>query len=160
MFRFKNILVPTDFSEDAERALRVALQMAVKDSARVFLLHVVSRMVRYYVSAYCRDPKVAEHVANESILVSSEMLQGIVDRCPATPHIRIIPDLRKGEPYEEILKEAAERRIDLIVIAPHGKSGWKKCRIGSVVERVLQAAQCPVLLVHGKEKKEVSACTL
>jgi len=159
MFQAKNILVPTDFSEDSEQALRIALCIAVKDHSRIFLLHVISRMVHYYVSHYCGDQNVVERVLNESILVSNERLQGIIDRCPESPNIKVIPNLRKGEPHEEILKEATERRIDLIVIPPHGESGLRKCGIGSVAGRVLQEAQCPVLLIHGKEKKEVSACT-
>jgi len=159
MFQSKNILVPTDFSEDSEQALRIALCIAVKDHARIFLLHVISRMVHYYVSHYCGDQSIVERVVNESILVANERLQRIVDRCPESPNIKVIPNLRKGEPHEEILKEATERRIDLIIIAPHGESGLRKCGIGSVAEKVLQEAQCPVLLIHGKEKKEVSACT-
>jgi len=57
-------------------------------------------------------------------------------------------DVKSGTPYEEILKEQQERKADLIVIASHGRTGILKSFIGSVAERVMREAKCPVLLVR------------
>ena len=57
-------------------------------------------------------------------------------------------DVKSGTPYEEILKEQQERKADLIVIASHGRTGILKSLIGSVAERVMREAKCPVLLVR------------
>jgi nucleotide-binding universal stress UspA family protein len=60
----------------------------------------------------------------------------------------VVFDVRSGIPYEEILKEQQERKADLIVIASHGRTGLLKSLIGSVAERVMREAKCPVLLVR------------
>jgi nucleotide-binding universal stress UspA family protein len=95
-------------------------------------------------------------VLNESIVFSNEKLQEEIDKNQQSGNIKVIPDVRKGQPYEEILKEASERKIDLIVIASHGKTGLQKYFIGSVTEKVMKEAKCPVLLIRSQEKEEVS----
>jgi nucleotide-binding universal stress UspA family protein len=57
-------------------------------------------------------------------------------------------DVKSGTPYEEILKEQQERKADLIVIASHGRTGILKSLLGTVAERVMREAKCPVLLVR------------
>jgi universal stress protein A len=64
----------------------------------------------------------------------------------ATGEIEIIPIIRNGVPYEEILQEAADKKVDLIVIASIGKTGIKKYFLGSVARNVLKGSKCPVLL--------------
>jgi nucleotide-binding universal stress UspA family protein len=148
MFDPKNILVPTDFSEESDRAFLTALEIAEKGRSRVFLLHVISRMVQMCVSDYCIDQSIADRVLNEGIVFSNEKLRETVARFAGSHTVKVIPDLRKGQPHEEILKEAAERKIDLIVISSHGKTGLKKYFLGSVAEKVMKEAKCPVLLLR------------
>ena len=126
MFQPRKILVPTDFSEDSDLAFRMALSIAVKYQARIFLLHVISNTVQQSLADYCLDQSIVARVLNESIVFSNEKLQEVIDKNQQSGNIKVIPDVRKGQPYEEILKEAAERKIDLIVIASHGKTGLKK----------------------------------
>jgi universal stress protein A len=57
-------------------------------------------------------------------------------------------DVKSGSPYEEILREQQERKADLIVIASHGRTGILKSLIGTVAERVMREAKCPVLLIR------------
>lgn len=147
MFQPRKILVPTDFSRDADAAFGYALSIAAKYTARIFLLHVISNTLQRSLSEYCHDPNIVDRVMNESIVFSNEKLKEAIDRERADRNIRIIPDVRKGQPHEEILKEAAERKIDLIVIASHGETGLKKYLIGSVTEKLLKEAECPVLLI-------------
>jgi nucleotide-binding universal stress UspA family protein len=89
-----------------------------------------------------------ERILNESILFADEKLRETIDKFPKTSEVKVIPDVRNGVPHEEILIEAAERGIDLIVIASHGKTGLKKYFIGSVAEKVMKEAKCPVLLIR------------
>ncbi|MBU4583095.1 MAG: universal stress protein, partial [Proteobacteria bacterium] len=145
MFDPKNILVPTDFSEDSDRAFLTALDIAGKGGSRIFLLHVISGTVQRYVSDYCIDEGIVERVLSEGVVYSNEKLRETIARFPESRAVKVIPDLRKGQPHEEILKEASERKIDLIVIASHGKAGLRKYFIGSVAEKVMKEAKCPVL---------------
>ena len=149
MFQPRKILVPTDFSEDSDLAFQMALSIAVKYQARIFLLHVISEQS---LADYCLDQGIVDRVLNESIVFSNEKLQEAIDKNQQSGDIKVIPDVRKGQPYEEILKEASERKIDLIVIASHGKTGLQKYFIGSVTEKVMKEAKCPVLLIRSQEK--------
>ena len=156
MFQPKKILVPTDFSGDSDLAFRTALSIAVKYQARIFLLHVISNTVQQSLTDYCLDQSILDRVLSESIVFSNEKLQEEIDKNQQGRNIKVIPDVRKGQPYEEILKEASERKIDLIVIASHGKTGLQKYFIGSVTEKVMKEAECPVLLIRSRGKEEVS----
>jgi nucleotide-binding universal stress UspA family protein len=140
--------VPTDFSQDSDLAFRMALSIAVNYQARIFLLHVISKQD---LADYCLDQNIVDRVLNESIVFSNEKLQEVIDKNQQCRNIRVIPDVRRGQPYEEILNEASERKIDLIVIASHGKTGLQKYFIGSVTEKVMKEAKCPVLLVRSPE---------
>jgi len=149
VFHPRKILVPTDFSEDSDLAFRMALSIAVNYQARIFLLHVISKQS---LADYCLDQSIVDRVLNESIVFSNEKLQEVIDKNQQSVNIKVIPDVRKGQPYEEILKEASERKIDLIVIASHGKTGLQKYFIGGVTEKVMKEAKCPVLLIRSQEK--------
>jgi universal stress protein A len=153
VFHPRKILVPTDFSEDSSLAFQTALSLAVTYQARIFLLHVISTTVQRSLADYCLDQGIMDRVMNESIVFSNEKLQEEVDKKRHREDITVIPDVRKGQPHEEILKEASERKIDLIVIASHGNTGLRKYFIGSVTEKVMHEAKCPVLLVRSEGKE-------
>jgi nucleotide-binding universal stress UspA family protein len=148
MFQPKNILVPTDFSEHSDRALQTALDLAAKYISRIFLLHVIGGTFQQTVADYHIDQRTLERILNESILFSDEKLRETIDKFPKTREIKVIPEVCKGFPQEEILTRAAERGVDLIVIASHGKTGLKKYVIGSVAEKIMKEAKCPVLLIR------------
>jgi universal stress protein A len=147
MFQPRKILVPTDFSNDSNAALRMALSIAATYQARIFLLHVISKQS---LADYCLDQNLVDRFLNESIVFSNEKLQEVIDKNQQRGNIKVIPDIRNGQPYEEILKEASDRKIDLIVIASHGKTGLQKYFIGSVTEKVMKEAKCPVLLIRSQ----------
>jgi nucleotide-binding universal stress UspA family protein len=148
MFKPRKVLVPMDFSEDSNQAFRIALSIASRYQSRVFLLHVISGVVLEYVADYCIDQSLVDRVLNESIVFSNEKLQEAIDKNQHVGNIKVIHNVRRGHPYEEILKEVSEREIDLIVIASHGKTGLRQYFIGSVAEKVMKEAKCPVLLIR------------
>lgn len=155
MFQPKNILVPTDFSPESDQALQIAMSIASRFRSRVFLLHVINDAVQQCVADYSIQGNIADRLLSESIIFSNEKLQEIISENTGKGNARIIYNVRRGQPGEEILLEAAERDADLIVIASHGKTGFKKYFIGSVAERVTKEAKCPVLLARSRGKKEV-----
>lgn len=153
MMPFKNILIPTDFSDSANKALEYALSLAKTYQARLHLLHVFEPII-YYSDAPIGMPDVVE--LEQGIRASAEQsLNRLVET-----HIRsreaefgAIPTdviLLQGNPYIEILRAAQDRAIDLIIMASHGRTGLEHILMGSVTEKVVRKAPCPVLTVRVK----------
>jgi universal stress protein A len=148
LFSPQRILVPTDFSEYSDKALQMAIDIAKQFRSRIYLLHVVGIVVQYMVD-YSLDPQMVTLLENESILTAQKMLTEQLEKFPDSKSLEILTDIRKGTPYyEEILRHQQEKNIDLIIIASHGKTGLLSHLIGSVAERVVRSASCPVLLVR------------
>jgi nucleotide-binding universal stress UspA family protein len=121
----QQILVATDFSDNAEAAVTFAVRTAGALGARLHLLHVlvpgemdVARLLAYTASA-------------------------------AGPTVSVVATAA-GHPAEEILRYATKHGIDLIVIGAHGRTGLSRLLLGNVAERVLRAARCPVLVVPAR----------
>jgi nucleotide-binding universal stress UspA family protein len=148
MFGPKNILVPTDFSAFADKALRIAVEIAKKYNAKIYLLHVISEVLYECGVDYCLSNADLLEIEQVSMKTSTDKLQEEVKRIKASSEgLDIIFDIKRGHPYESILNEQDDKKIDLIVIASHGRTGLMKHLIGSVAERVLRGAKCNVLLV-------------
>ena len=146
MFSPKSILVPTDFSEYSDKALQNAIDIAKQFKAKIYLLHVVGTVIPYMT--YGIDPGIFDQVENASVATANKMLSDQLAKFPDSKSIETIADIRKGVFYEEILRDQQEKKIDLIVIASHGRTGLLSHLIGSVAERVVRSAKCPVLLVR------------
>ena len=147
MFSPKTILVPTDFSEYSDVALEYAVDIAKQNNAKIYLLHVIG-VIQQCAADYCFDEQTMVDMEQKSINSSQEMIQKQVDKFKEVKSIEIIPDIKKGTPYEEILNEQEGKKMDLIVIASHGRTGLLSHLIGSVAEKVARGAKCPVLLLR------------
>jgi nucleotide-binding universal stress UspA family protein len=147
MFTPKSILVPTDFSEFSDRAVQQAADIAEQNNAKVFLLHVVDKLQQCAID-YCIPLETMMKVQSDSEKEAAKKMQEEVDKIVKAKKIEVVFDVKSGTPYEEILREQQERKADLIVIASHGRTGILKSLIGSVAERVMREANCPVLLVR------------
>ncbi len=146
MFKPSRILVPTDLSEHSFKAIRQAVDIAQQHNAEVFLLHVIRDPVQECSFEYCISTELANKLQAE---MNESIRKGIKQQLANLPSIdpdKFTTDIKTGNPYEEILKEAEEREIDLIVIPPLGSTGLAKFMIGSVARHVLLGAKCPVLL--------------
>jgi nucleotide-binding universal stress UspA family protein len=146
MFKPKTILVPIDFSETSEKAFQDALDIAVQNDAMIYLLHV-NEVIQLCAVDYCLDAALVEQIENKTLASSTEMLQKIINKFPNTKGIKIQSIVAKGNPFEEILKVQNDKKIDLIVIAPHGKKGIFGHLLGSVAEKIARGANCQVLIV-------------
>jgi nucleotide-binding universal stress UspA family protein len=147
MFAPKNILVPTDFSKYADAALKKAVDIAIQHDTNIYLLHVIDEQIQQCAVDYCIDYAVVKQLENDSIKASRDKLKKEVEAIIKTKKIKVIFDVKNGVPSEVILSEQKAKKIDLIVIASHGKTGLLKQLMGSVADKVVKGAKCPVIVV-------------
>lgn len=134
MGTYKRILVATDGSEFSQEAVRRALALAKENSAEVTAVYVASTQRAWILKeALSREAKRILAQAKE-----------FADREGVSLNTRI----EEGYPFEQIIKVAKEINSDLIVIGSHGRTGMGKILVGSVTERVIGGAPCPVLVVQ------------
>lgn len=146
MFKPSRILVPTDMSEHSDKAIRNAFDIARQYNAEVFLLHVVQDPVQQCSIDYCINEDLWNQLQEQMLNSVRKGMRTQLAKFPSIDPAAITTDVKTGIPYQEILKEAEERDIDLIVISSHGSSGLAKYLMGSVARHVLLGAKCPVLL--------------
>ncbi|MGA3086413.1 MAG: universal stress protein [Thermodesulfobacteriota bacterium] len=149
MAAIKKILVPTDFSKFSDNALKQAVEMAKEKKAKIYLFHVIN-IVQQCAVDYCLDYATVKDLEQKSMQSSKDMIQKQILRVVKSSDVDVVSDVRKGTPYQEILKEQEDKKIDLIVIATHGQTGLKGYLLGSVADKVARHAKCPVFLVRGK----------
>ncbi len=147
MFSPKNILVPTDFSESSDRALKQALDMAEQFHSRIYLLHVITESLQRCGEDYCLDESIIKEWETASLKTARERLQKEGEKLAASRKVDIVCDVKRGYPSETILREQEEKGIDLIVISSRGRTGLMNFLLGSVARKVLRGAKCQVLLV-------------
>lgn len=147
MFSPKRILVPTDFSDNSDEALKQALELAKQYNAKVYLLHVTTPIQQCTVD-YCFDTPMYHGIEKEEVLRAQDMMQSELKKFPEYREIEVISDIREGKPVEEILKEEDEKGVDLIVMPSHSKTGFLKRVMGVVAEKVMEESKSPVLFVH------------
>jgi universal stress protein A len=147
MFAPKNILVPTDFSKYSDAALDKAVDIATQYNARIYLLHVVTEHIQQCVDDYCLDVQLVNQLEKQSIKGAKDKLKKEADTIAKKRKVEISIDIKNGVPTEVILSEQKAKKIDLIVIASHGKTGILKQLIGSVADKVVKGSKCPVIVV-------------
>jgi len=149
MFAPKKILVPTDFSKFSDDALKQAYDMAKQYKAKIYLLHVVG-LIQQCVVDYCLDQQTTNALEKKAVKAAEDMMQKQIKKVVKSKDVEIVPDVAKGTPYVEILKEQKSKKIDVIVIGSHGMTGILSHLMGSVAEKVLRGAKCPVVLIKNK----------
>ena len=147
MFAPKKILVPTDFSKHSDAALKKAIDMAGRHDAKIYLLHVIDKGIQDCAVDYCLDYKLIEALKRNSLREAKAKLKKEADDIAKKKKVKIAFDIKRGFPAEVILSEQKAKKIDLIVIASHGRTGILKQMIGSVADKVVKGAACPVMVV-------------
>jgi len=150
--KIENIMCPVDFSNCSDHALEYAVALAQAYQAKLLLLHVVMPPV----TSLPGDPMIPEFVQN---------LKELENACSERIEEKIGPirelgiDVQScvvnGTPFAEIIRVAREEQSDIIVLGTHGRSGLQHLLIGSVAERVVRKAPCPVLTVKDPEHEFV-----
>jgi len=147
MFAPKNILVPTDFSKFSDAALKEAVDIASQHGSTIYLLHVIDQAVQQCAIDYCLEYSVVEMLKRESVKTSEKNLEKERAAIVKSQDIKVVIDVKNGVPSEVILKEQKAKKIDLIVISSHGKTGLLNQLMGSVADKVIKGAKCPVIVV-------------
>lgn len=145
----QTILVPTDFSKDADKALETAVELAKTFGARVEVVHV------YHLEIPIASPMGGGYAFPdgffESIRKHSQAKVDEVVRAKAGSGVDISGRAVEGPPSIAIAQEAEKISADLIVIGTRGLTGLKHVVLGSVAERTVRTAKCPVLTVKGDD---------
>ena len=147
----KRILVPTDFSETADKALVYAKDLATRIGASLHLVHVFKDP--YAVAAY--TPEVYTPVPAEvRERAMEEVRERLLERLDADEEqqFRGSRGIVRGLVAPQIVDYAATQDIDLIVIGTHGRRGVAHLLLGSVAEHVVRTAACPVLTVRAEHR--------
>jgi nucleotide-binding universal stress UspA family protein len=141
----RRILCPTDFSEFSDIAFRYALSIAQHYRSKLFVEHVVESW---------QHPEAAFVPAHYYLEFQSRLLHKGEDELQrfvkhhASNGIQPEPVVEQGIAADSILALAEAQKVDLIVMGTHGRRGFDRLMVGSVTERVLRKASCPVLAVH------------
>ena len=143
----KSILCPTDFSEGSEKAISQASEMAEQCRAAIYLLHVIPALTVLPTDTVHSLSLVQAHESlrirfEEYLQESSEQLQAV--------GVTARTIIGVGEAAAVIVQIAEQKQSDLIVIATYGKTGWRRLAFGSVTEKVVRLATCPVLTIRSK----------
>jgi nucleotide-binding universal stress UspA family protein len=143
----RKILCPTDFSEGSRTAISQATEMAKQFRAAIYLLHAISMQAPPlptdpgYSFDMLETSKILDEQARKNLQEAAEQLKnaGLTTR----------PIVVIGDAATAIVETAEREQVDLIVIATYGKTGWRRLAFGSVTEKVVRLATCPVLTIRG-----------
>jgi nucleotide-binding universal stress UspA family protein len=155
MLPFRRILVTTDFSETSLGALPVAAELASHFDAELLLVHILpaDTPTPWDVPPYADfglaslplpeyEAQVRLEVDRRLAMVAAKHAQGVKVRCL----------VGRGDSAAEIGRCAVQEKADLIVLATHGWTGWRHLVFGSVAEKILREAPCPVLSVRNPSR--------
>lgn len=142
---FTHVLFPTDLSEASLKAWPYAVAVAHRAQSRLTVLHVVPTFEPISVPSVPLAPPVHTIQPPTPDEVRHEMQRALPDLPLHGVEVRYIP--HAGDPVQVIADQAVSGSADLIVMGTHGRSGVERLLIGSVTERVLRQAPCPVLVV-------------
>lgn len=151
MFPLKRIIAPTDFSEPSVEGLRNAIELAEKFNAELTIVYVIEPPVwsglAYSPTGY-NPPDITESLKEEATKNMDKLRSELVpEHVPC--HLLIL----EGKPADQVVRLSIEQAANLIVIATHGYSGFHRFVFGSVTERVVRTATCPVLTIRPQIQK-------
>jgi universal stress protein A len=151
MVVIKHVLVATDFSHVAEKALRYGREFATRFGATLHIINIVDDVAARLIGSIglTYDPTGLQQDVCDAERVKLEAL--VSDRDRLDLHAVLTQKISTA-PASAIVAHAAKERIDVIVMGTHGRGGMAHAVLGSVAERVVRTAPCPVLTVHDRER--------
>lgn len=154
MIKLQRILLPTDFSEYSAAARLYACAFAEQFGAQLHVLHVIQDLAPLVPEPGAALASPIDYL-RELELNANAMLERVIDPSWAAGKT-IVRAVRQGPPFLEIIRYAKEFDIDLIVLGTHGRGGLAHMLLGSVAEKVVRKAPCPVLTVRHPEHEFVA----
>lgn len=147
MIQLRRVLHPTDFSEPARQAMAYAQEFCTRFDAELHALYVLPNMAAMPWSTGGYVPPSLVEAEQKHRLEVADMLNSLIpSREEGNPTVHHV--VREGIAFVRIIEYAREANIDLIVLGTHGRSGLKHMLLGSVAEKVVRKAPCPVLTVR------------
>ena len=155
MLPFKRILCPTDFSEPSFEALKAANELAMHFKSNLYVIHVVPPIpvmppLDYVSVMYAETKEKAEVYKMELVKQSEEALKEVLME-KTGDRVGLYPIITHGPVDEEIITLIKEKEIDLVVMGTHGQTGVSHFVFGSIAEKVVRRASCPVMVITGKD---------
>jgi nucleotide-binding universal stress UspA family protein len=135
----QNVVVPVDFSEQSIKAVDLALGL-VEDTSHVHVVHVLPTI------SYVEPGVVWTAVDDDARRHHAEL--ALKERLSGSQYEKVKLHVMIGDPGQAITELAAELKADLVVLPSHGRTGLRRLLIGSVAERVVRLAHCPVLVLR------------
>jgi universal stress protein A len=143
MMEIHRILAPTDFSEHSQQAIQYARELAQTFGATLVVVHVVE-LPPYPIEGLPPSQLGGTLLEDLEQQATSDLAQVLANEGEVTVVRRVVV----GIPYRRIVEVAADEKIDLIVMATHGRTGFSHLFMGSVAEKVVRTAPCPVLTIR------------
>jgi nucleotide-binding universal stress UspA family protein len=144
----RRIIHPSDFSTASRPALARAIDLARNNRAALTLVHVMTPIAPIIDDGYL-PAKVWDDAQRHARGYAQKQIDKLVARARRAG-VRTNSKLLEGTPADGIVREAKRERADMIVMGTHGRSGLARFVLGSVAERVVAMASCPVLTVRGR----------
>lgn len=143
----RKILCPTDFSEGSRTAISQATELAKQFGAAIYLLHAISMQAPPLPTdpGYSFDMLETNKIVNEQARRNLQQTAEQLENAGLTTRAIVV----MGDAATAIVETAEREEVDLIVIATYGKTGWRRLAFGSVTEKVVRLATCPVLTIRG-----------
>ena len=152
MLPLKRILCPTDFSEPSYEAVKAANELAVHFAAELTLIHVVSPIPALPTPEAASGFDVLSYEQEMEVYAKTSLERVMKERISG--EVKVSTMVKLGSAADQIVNTAATEGFDLIVIATHGLTGWRRFVFGSVAEKVVRLAECPVLTIHQPKETE------
>ena len=146
MITVHRILAPTDFSDNSMRAVRFAAELADKFGAELVLLHVVQDLALVLPDAVMPTP-VATPNLDDMIAAARTGIANLVAKLDLG-RLKPRSEVRVGSPATEIVAAAGDLKADMLCVSTHGRTGLAHFLLGSVAEKIIRHAPCPVLTVR------------
>jgi universal stress protein A len=148
MSRVHRILHPSDFSRASTAAFAKAVELAKMNRAELLVAHVLTPVVPVVGDGYV-SPTVYDKIESSARAYALKQLGALVVKAKKSG-ARAKSLLLLGVPHEQITRAARSRHADLVVLGTHGRTGLARMFLGSVANRVVATAGCPVMTVRGK----------
>jgi nucleotide-binding universal stress UspA family protein len=148
-FKLRKILVPVDFSACSEKAVHYAVPLAEQFNAEILFLYVLPVPVFGREYDFVNDAQLIEEDLHED--AERKLKSLVAELVPAEIRVRI--EVLYGAEALGIVRAATKWETDLIVISTRGRTGRVRALVGSVAERVVELAPCPVLVVREHERE-------
>jgi len=148
MKKIRRILHPTDFSRASGAAFTEAVALAKANRAELLLVHVLLPPTPFIADGYVPPRTYADLEAAARRGAQRQLAKLLAKAKQAKARVKAV--LLEGVPYSQIPRVARRKRADLIVMGTHGRTGLPKFFLGSVAERVIPLAPCPVMTVRGR----------